>query len=67
MIKKEKPNYLYKYRPINRHTLNMIVYNEAYFSLPIDFNDPFDCNIMPSLIYTNEEREKFAKQFKKRW
>ena len=59
MIEIEKPEYLYKYRTINRHTLHMILFSEAYFSLPIEFNDPFDCNIMPDLVYTEEEKEKF--------
>jgi hypothetical protein len=53
------PKYLYKYRPINKHTLNMILSNEAHFSLPKDFNDPFDCNIIPELIYTEQEVEAF--------
>lgn len=61
---KEKPEYLYKYCTINRHTLNMILFNEAYFSLPKDFNDPFDCNIIPELIYTPEEQKKFIAKFK---
>ena len=55
IMKKEKPEYLYKYCPINRHTLDMISSNEAYFSLPKDFNDPFDCNIIPEIVYTKEE------------
>lgn len=65
MIKKEKPKFLYKYRPINRHTVNMILFNEAYFSLPIEFNDPFDCNIIPNLIFTEEEKEKFISDLMK--
>lgn len=58
-MEKEKPKYLYKYRPINRHTLNMILSYEAHFSLPIDFNDPFDCNLVPEFVYTTEEQKKF--------
>ncbi len=58
-MKKEKPEYLYKYRPINTHTINMILSNEAYFSLPIDFNDPFDCNVVPESIYTPEEHRNY--------
>jgi hypothetical protein len=49
---KEKPKNLYKYRSINIHTLNLILANEAYFSIPIEFNDPFDCNISPQIDYT---------------
>ena len=61
---KERPKLLYKYRPINRHTINMILANQAYFSLPIDFNDPFDCNTIPKLIYTREEQVKFLTNLK---
>jgi hypothetical protein len=52
-MEKEKPKYLYKYRPINIHTLNLIISNEAYYSSPDDLNDPFDCNIIPQIDYTN--------------
>jgi len=61
---KEKPKYLCKYRPINRHTLDMILSNKVYFSLPKDFNDPFDCNIIPELVYTTEERNNFIAKLK---
>lgn len=37
----------------------MILFNDVYFSLPIEFNDPFDCNTIPNLIYTEEEKEKY--------
>lgn len=57
-MEKEKPKYLYKYRPINIHTLNLIISNEAYYSSPIDLNDPFDCNIIPQIDYSN--LNKFA-------
>jgi Protein of unknown function (DUF2971) len=63
-VNKEKPKYLYKYCPINEHTINMICSNEAYFSLPIKFNDPFDCNIVPEIIYTPEEHMKFVSVLK---
>jgi hypothetical protein len=63
-MKKEKPKYLYKYRPINIHTINMILSNEAYFSLPKDFNDPFDCNVMPESLYTPEEHINFLNSIK---
>lgn len=57
-MEKEKPKYLYKYRPINIHTLNLIISNEAFYSSPVDLNDPFDCNIIPQIDYTN--LKKFA-------
>ena len=64
-MKKVRPKFLYKYRPINKHTLNMISECEAYFSLPIDFNDPFDCNIVPEFIYTAEEQKEFLSNLEK--
>jgi len=38
-----KIEYLYKYRPINENTLDMVRNSELYFSSPFEFNDPFDC------------------------
>lgn len=37
-----KPEVLYKYRPINKFTLDILVSNQIYFSTPAKFNDPFD-------------------------
>ena len=37
-----KPEVLYKYRPINKFTLDTLVSNQIYFSTPAKFNDPFD-------------------------
>ncbi len=50
-----RPDFLYKYRPINPHSLNIILSNEVYFSSIPDLNDPFDCNVMPKLDVTNWE------------
>lgn len=36
-------NYLYKYQPINKYSINTIVNSYIYLSSPLDFNDPFDC------------------------
>lgn len=37
-----KPEVLYKYRSINKFTLDTLVSNQIYFSTPAKFNDPFD-------------------------
>jgi len=63
---KEQLKYLYKYCPINLFTIKMILSSEAYFSHPIDFNDPFDCNIIPDVNYDNEELEKYILNIKER-
>lgn len=36
---------LYKYRPDNDHTLDILRNNELYFSFVEEFNDPFDCRV----------------------
>ena len=41
------PQYLYKYRAINDNTKKIIENNQLWFSKPADFNDPFDCKIIP--------------------
>ena len=42
----KRDTFLYKYRPDNDHTLQMLKNQELYFSFPRDFNDPFDCRIL---------------------
>ncbi len=36
---------VYKYRPWNTNTVNLLINHEDYYSA--DFNDPFDCRITP--------------------
>lgn len=36
------PKAFYKYRPFDLNTLRSICHDKLYFSLPSDFNDPFD-------------------------
>lgn len=38
------PKRLYKYRSFTVNTLRMLGEGEAYFALPAQFNDPFDCS-----------------------
>jgi hypothetical protein len=36
---------VYKYRPIDKYTLELLINNEFHFSFPENFNDPFDCYV----------------------
>lgn len=47
----EKISRLYKYRPDNEHTLDVLRDQQLYFSFPNarDLNDPFDCRIIFTL------------------
>ncbi|CAM4137784.1 DUF2971 domain-containing protein [Flavobacterium antarcticum] len=52
--------YLYKYRTID--SLKKILENDSlWFSSPQDFNDPFDCQIVPDTNNTEEEIIEFLK------
>ncbi|WP_312168276.1 DUF2971 domain-containing protein [Atlantibacter hermannii] len=37
------PRNLYKYLTFNENTIEMLIMHQAYFSDPINFNDPMDC------------------------
>jgi hypothetical protein len=39
------PNYLYKYRVLNEYSERILFHNEIYIPSPIEFNDPFDCQL----------------------
>jgi hypothetical protein len=41
------PRYVYKYRPPNTYTNNIIADCQLWLSNPSQFNDPFDCQIIP--------------------
>ena len=47
---------LYKYRPINSFTLDIIANNRIYYPLPASFNDPFDtqCYFRKTSIVTQD-------------
>jgi len=47
---------IYKYRPINNHTIHSLMYGELYFANPDRFNDPFDSVFsikLPKVFYKN--------------
>ena len=42
------PSFLYKYAPANLERIwDVLVNKRIYFSSPLDFNDPFDCRLVP--------------------
>ncbi len=53
---------LYKYRPANEHTLDILRNNELYFSFAEEFNDPFDCRLKLVLPNNKEQWEAAVKK-----
>lgn len=50
------PKFLYKYRAVNKHSLQILLNNKIFFADPLkEFNDPFDCRITPFLEGTPKE------------
>ena len=47
--------YLYKYRSFNQFTDAILLNSELYFSSPLNFNDPFDCQLSFRKFYTEKE------------
>jgi Protein of unknown function (DUF2971) len=41
---KTYPQHIFKYRADNSNTEKIIIHNELWFSNPLLFNDPYDCN-----------------------
>lgn len=60
------PGELYKFRPINNRTIEIIKNAEFYFASPITFNDPFDCNLSFEKDYTKDEIKKEYISFSER-
>lgn len=54
---------LYKYRDLSENNLNFIerifTHSELYFSKPLDFNDPFECNPCFSFQATKKEQQAY--------
>jgi hypothetical protein len=60
------PEFLYKYRAIDSKNADKLkriegifANNELYFAAPSEFNDPFDCKILPVLRLTKETFRKY--------
>lgn len=60
------PSKLYKYREINKRTIQTIKRLELFFASPLSFNDPFDCNLYYKEEYSKEEIDIEFKRFIKR-
>lgn len=51
----EVPEYLYKYRPINKYTVQSISCNQVYYALAGELTDPLDCLIVPVIVDTEQD------------
>jgi hypothetical protein len=60
--KGEIPRYLYKYRAPNEFTTRIIKNNALFYSTPLSFNDPFDCQITLNTENTLKEITAFLRQ-----
>lgn len=47
--------HLYKYRSINKYTIESLIKNEFFFSFPSNFNDPFDTKL--NVIYKGDKTD----------
>lgn len=63
-MKADLPTYLYKYKPIDKYSIDLIAKNEAYFPLPDEFNDPFDCSVVPNPVYSKEDVDRYIEVIK---
>ena len=43
------PNPLFKYQPLTLASLSSLEKDSIWFSTPKHFNDPFDCNMIPTV------------------
>ena len=60
------PTKLYKYESFNTQSLSNLKNSSVYFSLPTQFNDPFDCALPISLDLSLDSIESFTTEFIKR-
>jgi hypothetical protein len=51
------PPKLYKFQPYNVQTLDNLKNQVLWFSKPAQFNDPFDCKVIPSKVETLGEED----------
>ena len=54
------PEFIYKYKPIDQYLYESIINGEIWFASPLEFNDPFDSNI---IIDENTSEEQIKKYF----
>lgn len=56
-------NLFYKFRDFGENTDKIILNSEFYFSSPLSFNDPFDCNLSYRKFYSKLELEKAYEKY----
>lgn len=56
------PRYTYKYRPINQFTESIFNNSEIWFSTPIQFNDPFDCQLISENKFSRKMIQDFLRK-----
>lgn len=56
------PQRLYKYRGFSDRLLDMLVYDELYYSAPSDFNDPLDCRPTLDADISNSQLEQVLRR-----
>jgi len=65
-MKMNTPKKLYKYESITTQSLANLKNGKIYFSVPSQFNDPFDCSLPISLDLRVESLNKFRARFLQR-
>lgn len=50
-----KPPYLYKYESFSTQSLQNLKNQVIYFGSPLNFNDPYDCALLPSIKNITED------------
>ena len=56
------PQFIYKYQRIDDHTDDLFINSNLWFSNPLDFNDPFDCQLTIDSKNTLEEIVSWMKK-----
>lgn len=62
MAIKQRKSHLFKYRPIDLNTLEMIRDDFVYFNSPNNFNDPFDCKMIIEYKGDDDEWNEYFKK-----
>jgi Protein of unknown function (DUF2971) len=56
------PQFVYKYRALNSNTEKIFETLKLWFSNPLDFNDPFDCQVIVDTKNSENEIANFLRQ-----
>jgi hypothetical protein len=57
-----KEKFIYKYFTVNEYLLRSLINNELFFSNPMNFNDPFDCQFELNLISGSEAESELKER-----